>query len=100
MLSGRSPPPGLGIIPRRTPVGPGQRVGVFQDVVAADLVVEQVETECRLRLRLAIQLPLKGPDLLGVLPGSSPITDPRRRRKHARSQGPSLRRRYPASTVP
>ena len=35
-----------------------------------------------------------------VLPGSSPITNPRRRRKHARSQGPSLRRRYPASAVP
>src|SRR5919106_1683297 len=65
MLSGRSPPPGLGIITRRTPVGPGQRVGVFQDVVTADLVVEQVEAERRLRLRLAIQLPLKGPDLLG-----------------------------------
>ena len=36
-----------------------------QNVLAADLVVEQVEAERRLRLRLAIQLPLKGPDLLG-----------------------------------
>ena len=35
-----------------------------QDVLAADLVVEQVEAERRLRLRLAIQLPLKRPDLI------------------------------------
>ncbi len=34
-----------------------------------------------------------------VLPGSSPITDPRLLRKRARSQGPFLRRHYPASTV-
>jgi hypothetical protein len=34
-----------------------------------------------------------------VLPGSSPITSPRQRRKHTRSQGPSLHRRYPASSV-
>ncbi len=34
-----------------------------------------------------------------MLPGSSPITDPQILRKHARSQGPSLRRNYPASTV-
>ena len=31
--------------------------------------------------------------------GSSPITSPRHLRKHARSQGPLLRRRYPASTL-
>ena len=59
-------------------VGAGQRVGVAQDVLAVDLVVEQVEAEGRLRLRLAIQLPLKGPDLLGCCqahrqsPSSSP----------------------------
>ena len=34
-----------------------------------------------------------------VLPGSSPITDPQPLRKRARSQGPFLRRHYPASTV-
>ena len=32
--------------------------------------------------------------------GRAAHADPRRRRKHARSQGPSLRRRYPASAVP
>ena len=112
MPSGRSPPPGFGIITRRTGwrryvfarkllpepgqpllqprrldrrerhpvharralVGARQVVGVAQDVRAADLVVEQVEAERRLLLRLAIQLPLKRPDLLQVLPGSSPIT--------------------------
>ncbi len=34
-----------------------------------------------------------------VLPGSSPITDPQPLRKRARSQGPFLRRHYPASRV-
>ena len=34
-----------------------------------------------------------------VLPGSSPITDPRLRQKRTRSQGPFLRRHYPASQV-
>ena len=34
-----------------------------------------------------------------VLPGSSPITDPLHLPKHARSQGPLLRRHYPASTL-
>ena len=34
-----------------------------------------------------------------VFLGSSPITDPRLLRKRARSQGPFLRRHYPASTV-
>ncbi len=34
-----------------------------------------------------------------MLPGSSPITDPRLLRKRARSQGPFLRRHYPASPV-
>ena len=100
MPSGRSPPPGFGIITRRTGAGryvfatrsflipashssspaasisakvtpstPGapsigarQSVGVAQNVLAADLVVEQVEAERRLRLRLEIELPLKLPD--------------------------------------
>ena len=51
--------------PGGAPVAAGQRIGVLQDVVAMDLVVEQIEAERRLRLRLAIQLPLKGPDPLG-----------------------------------
>ena len=112
MPSGRSPPPGFGIVTRRTGsgryvfetsssrkpashastpdasicceghpvharrtrIGAGQRVGVAQNVLATNLVVEHVEAESRLRLRLAIQLSLKGPDLSQVLQGSSPIT--------------------------
>jgi hypothetical protein len=35
---------------------------VTQDVFPVNLVVEQIEAEARLRLRLTIQLPLKGPD--------------------------------------
>src|SRR3954466_10644301 len=42
--------------------GARQVVGVAQDVLAADLVVEQVEAERRLVLRLEIELPLKLPD--------------------------------------
>src|SRR6266571_3228457 len=38
------------------------RVGVGQDVLAPDLVVEQIEAEVRLRLRLEIELLLKAPD--------------------------------------
>ena len=47
---------------RRALVGARQLVGVAQDVLAADLVVEQVEAERRLLLRLEIELPLKLPD--------------------------------------
>ena len=35
-----------------------------------------------------------------AFPGSSPITLPRHRRKHTRSQGPSLHRRYPLRGAP
>src|SRR5215469_6631107 len=41
----------------------GDRPSVSQNVLAVDLVVEQVETVGRFRLRLTIQLSLKGPDL-------------------------------------
>ena len=47
-----------------TRIGAGQPIGVTQDVVAADLVVEPIEAESGLRLRLAIELSLKDPDLL------------------------------------
>src|SRR3954454_2102130 len=53
--------------PRCAPVGAGERVGVAQDIRAMDLVVEQVEAEGRLRLRLAIKLPLESPDRFGCL---------------------------------
>jgi hypothetical protein len=51
------------------------------------------------RLRLAIELSRRTPDLLGLPRLIANRPGPRRLRKHARSQGPSLRRRYPASTV-
>src|SRR5438132_2481453 len=49
---------------RSTRVATGQPVGVAQDIFATDLLVEHVEAESRLRLRLAVQLSLQGPDLL------------------------------------
>src|SRR5262249_42910101 len=44
-----------------TCVGAGEPVGVAQNVLATDLVVERIEAESRLRLRLAVELPLKVP---------------------------------------
>src|SRR3954447_22110632 len=84
---------------RRTRIGAGQRVGVPKHVFTADLVVENIEAEGRLRLRLAIQLSRKAPDLLGCFKAHRQSPPPRHRRKRTRSQGPSLRRHYPASTV-
>ena len=52
---------------RRARIRAGQRIGVAQNVLAIDLVVEQVEAEGGLRLRLTIQLSLKGPDRFRVL---------------------------------
>src|ERR1700733_4092752 len=43
----------------------GQQVGVAQNILATNLVVEQVEAELRFRLRLTIEPSLKGPDLFG-----------------------------------
>jgi hypothetical protein len=49
----------------RTRIGAGKRIGTQKDVRTADLVVENVEAESGLRLRLAVQLSLKAPDLIG-----------------------------------
>src|SRR6516164_9248529 len=50
-------------------------------------------------LRLTIQLSLKGPDHSRCLQAHRQSPSPCHLRKHTRSQGPSLRRHYPASTV-
>ena len=68
-------------------------------VCAINLVVEQVEAEGRLRLRLAIQLSLKGPDLFRCCEAHRQSPSPPHLRKRTRSQGPLLRRHYPASTL-
>ena len=80
-------------------VGARQVVRVVQDVRSPDLVIQDVEPETRLGLRLDIKFPLQSPDRSLVFPGSSPITSPHSLRKRTRSQGPSLHRSYPASTV-
>ena len=41
-------------------LGPHQGPGVMQDIRPVDLVVEEVEPEGRLRLGLAVELPLEG----------------------------------------
>src|SRR5262249_21080411 len=80
-------------------IGAGYFVGVQQDISATDLVVEDVEAESRLRLRLAIELPLKGPDLIWCYRAHRQSPSPHHLRKRTRSQGPLLRRHYPASTL-
>ena len=85
--------------PRRARILASQRIGVGKYVLATDLVVKQIEAEGRLRLRLAVELSLKAPDLLGRFETHRQSPHPRRLRKHAGSQGPSLPRSYPASTV-
>src|SRR5579863_2816616 len=83
----------------RSRVLASQRISAAKDVFAANLVEQQVEAEVGLRLRLAIELSLKAPDLVGRFETHRQSPDPRRLRKHAGSQGPSLPRSYPASTV-
>src|SRR6202043_3980603 len=80
-------------------VATGQPVGVAQDIFTTDLVVEHVEAESGLRLRLAVQLSLQGPDLLRCYQAHRQSPPPHRLQKRTRSQGPLLRRHYPASTL-
>src|ERR1700730_17996691 len=84
---------------RSTRVATGQPVGVAQDIFAADLVVEHVEAESGLRLRLAVQLSLQGPDLRRCYQAHRQSPSPHHLRKRTRSQGPLLRRHCPASTL-
>src|SRR5712672_879561 len=62
----------------RSRISAGQRISVPQNIFANDLVVEQIEAEVGLRLRLAIELSLKAADLVGRFkahrqsPSSSP----------------------------
>src|SRR6266849_4774912 len=93
------PRKGHSVPARRTRICSGQRIGVSQDVLAVNLVVEQVEAEGRLRLRLAVQLSLKGPDRCRCCQAHRQSPSPHHLRKRTRSQGPLLRRHYPASTL-
>src|SRR6266705_5805601 len=84
---------------RSTRIGAGQPVGVAQDVFATNLVVEHIEAEGRLRLRLAIELPLKAPDLLRCCKAHRQSPSPHHLRNRTRSRGPLLHRHYPASSL-
>src|SRR5947208_17184323 len=70
-----------------------------QDILSANLVVEHIEAESGLRLRLAIELPLKAPDLFRCYKAHRQSPSPHPLRKRTRSQGPLLRRHYPASLL-
>src|SRR5215471_16388668 len=83
----------------RSRIGAGEPVGMQQDVVPANLVVEHIETEGGLRLRLAIELSLKVPDLIGCFKAHRQSPFPLHLQKRVRSQGPLLHRHYPASSL-
>src|SRR6516225_6296305 len=70
-----------------------------QNVSPVNLVVEQVEAERRLRLRLMIELSLKGPDRYRCCQAHRQSPSPHHLRKHTRSQGPLLSWHCPASTL-
>src|SRR6202158_3327451 len=70
-----------------------------KNVFTTNLVVEHVEAKGGLRLRLAIELSLKGPDLLRCYQAHHQSPSPHHLQKRTRSQGPFLHRHYPASTV-
>ena len=70
-----------------------------QDVFPVNLVVEQVEAERRLGLRLTIQLSLKGLDRYRCCQAHRKSPSPHHLRKHTRSQGPLLNWHCPASTL-
>ena len=52
------------VIPSCTRINAGEPIGVDQDVLATDLVVEQIEAEGGLRLGFAVELSLKAPDFI------------------------------------
>src|SRR5215471_12132989 len=83
----------------RSRIGAGQRIGMAQNVFTVNLVVEQVEAERRLRLRLTIQLSLKGLDRYRCCQAHRQSPSPHHLPKHTRSQGPLLCWHYPASTL-
>src|SRR6516162_472925 len=79
---------------RSTRISAGHPVGMEQNVLSTDLVVEHVEAEGGLRLRLAIELPLKAPDLIWCCQAHHQSPSPHHLRKRTRRQGPSLDRHY------
>src|SRR5277367_3131729 len=84
---------------RCTRIDAGEPIGVDQDVLAADLVVEQIEAEGGLRLGFAVELSLKVPDHIRRCQAHHQSPPPHHLQKRTRSRGPLLHRRYPASTL-
>jgi hypothetical protein len=68
---------------RRARIVAGASIRVKKNVLAADLVVEQIEAEGGLRLRLTIELSLKTPDLIGRFKAHRQSPSPRHLRKLA-----------------
>src|SRR5271169_4147094 len=84
---------------RCTRIDAGEPIGVDQDVLAADLVVEQIEAEGGLRLGFAVELSLKVPDHIRRCQAHHQSPPPHHLQKRTRSRGPLLHRHYPASSL-
>ena len=84
---------------RHARIGASKSIGVMQNVFAINLVIELIEAVSRFRLRLDVQLSLKGPDLFRRYQAHHQSPPPHHLQKHTRSQGPLLHRHYPASTL-
>src|SRR5258707_15196931 len=84
---------------RRPRIRASEPIGVDQDVLAIDLVVEQIEAEGGLRLRFAVELSLKAPDLIRRCQAHHQSPSPHHLQKRTRSRGSLLSRHYPASTL-
>src|SRR6516165_10099872 len=81
---------------RCTRISASEPIGVDQNVLATDLVVEQIEAEGGLRLRFAVELSLKVPNLIRRCQAHRQSPSPHDLQKRTRSRG---RRHYPASTL-
>ena len=84
---------------RCTRIDADEPIGVDKDVLATDLVVEQIEAEGGLRLRFAVELSLKAPDLIRRCQAHHQSPSPHHLQKRTRSRGPLLHRHYPVSTL-
>jgi hypothetical protein len=84
---------------RCTRISASEPIGVVQNVLATDLVVEQIEAEGGLRLGFAVELSLKAPDFIRRCQAHHQSPSPHHLQKRTRSRGPLLRRHYPASTL-
>jgi hypothetical protein len=85
--------------PCRSPASGSPTGSTVRHTTGSPLMLALRDTLARNHLRLTIELFLKDPKRSRCLQAHRQSPSPRHLRKHARSQGPSLHRHYPASTL-